>query len=155
MKIFEKKCPNCHANLEFKVGEKDVVCPSCRRTFAIEYDHDIVDPEVMLKAKDIQLKILDNYEKGQKFAKVFFIIVAVIIVISMIGVAIGIITQEIDSRKRREEFERKQAEIEQEMRDGDDISDGDFDQMNEEIMRQMEEIQRQMQNNNYSGAGLD
>ena len=155
MKIIEKKCPNCGANLKYKVGEQDVHCEKCRRDFAVEYDHQIVDPEVALKAKDIQLKILDNYEKGQKFAKVFFIIVAVIIVISMIGVAAGIITQEIDSRKRREEFERKQAEIEQEMRDGDDFSDGDFDQMNEEIMRQMEEIQRQMQNNNYSGAGLD
>ena len=155
MKIIEKKCPNCGANLKYKVGEQDVHCEKCRRDFAVEYDHQIVDPEVALKAKDIQLKILDNYEKGQKFAKVFFIIVVVIIVISMIGVAIGIITQEIDSRKRREEFERKQAEIEQEMRDGDDFSDGDFDQMNEEIMRQMEEIQRQMQNNNYSGAGLD
>ena len=155
MKIIEKKCPNCGANLEYKVGERDVRCKKCRRDFAVEYDENIVDPEVYLKAKDIQLKILDGFEKNQKFAKVFFFIVIAIIVISMIGVAIGIITQEIDSQKRREEAERKQAEFEQQMHDQQDFSEGEFDQMNEEIMRQMEEIQRQMQNNNYSGAGAD
>ena len=52
-------------------------------------------------------------------------------------------------------LERKQAEFEQQMHDQQDFSEGEFDQMNEEIMRQMEEIQRQMQNNNYSGAGAD
>ena len=53
MKIIEKKCPNCGANLEYKVGERDVHCKKCRRDFAVEYDENIVDPEVYLKAKDI------------------------------------------------------------------------------------------------------
>jgi uncharacterized protein YbaR (Trm112 family) len=34
------KCPNCGANLDFKVGERDIVCKSCRRKFAIEYGVD-------------------------------------------------------------------------------------------------------------------
>ena len=78
MKIVEKKCPNCHANLEFDVGEQNVKCPSCRRAYAIEYDKDFVDPEVQLKAKDIQLKMLDDFSKARSFHKVYFIVVLVI-----------------------------------------------------------------------------
>ena len=109
MKIFEKKCPNCHANLEFKVGEKDVVCPSCRRTFAIEYDHDIVDPEVMLKAKDIQLKILDEVQDSFIAArKVRKIVMPIVLIFIAAMFAFGIFMF-VQTRIRIEE-DRKKAE---------------------------------------------
>lgn len=38
MKIVEKKCPNCGASLDFKVGESDIACSHCRRKFAVKYD---------------------------------------------------------------------------------------------------------------------
>ncbi len=40
MKITEKKCPNCGANLKFKAGEHNAHCDSCRRDFVIEYEVD-------------------------------------------------------------------------------------------------------------------
>ncbi len=40
MKITEKKCPNCGANLKFKAGEHNAHCESCRRDFVIEYEVD-------------------------------------------------------------------------------------------------------------------
>jgi len=130
MKIVEKKCPNCHANLEFDVGEQNVKCPSCRRAFAIEYDKDFVDPEVQLKAKDIQLKMLDDFSKARSFNKVFFIVVLVIAAIifcATIFLAIDgykeykdtkndIETSEEEWRARQkaedEKYEQKQKEVE-------------------------------------------
>ena len=78
MRIIEKKCPNCHANLEFDVGETNVKCSNCRRAYAIEYGKDFVDPEVQLKSKDIQLKILDDIDNSLKFKKIITIIVFVL-----------------------------------------------------------------------------
>jgi DNA-directed RNA polymerase subunit RPC12/RpoP len=36
MKIVEKKCPNCGANLEFKKGDTEVVCEYCKKKYLIE-----------------------------------------------------------------------------------------------------------------------
>ena len=44
MKIIAKECPKCGANLNFKVGDKEVRCNSCRRDFVIEYDHSKTNP---------------------------------------------------------------------------------------------------------------
>ena len=64
MKIFEKKCPNCSANLEFKVGERDVKCPNCRRTFAVEYDQDkALEGADFVYAKNWAAYTGDNYGK--------------------------------------------------------------------------------------------
>ena len=78
MRIIEKKCPNCHANLEFDVGETNVKCSNCRRAYAIEYGKDFVDPEVQLKSKDIQLKILDDIDNSLKFKKIITVVVFVL-----------------------------------------------------------------------------
>ncbi|MBO4855443.1 hypothetical protein J6X15_00840 [Candidatus Saccharibacteria bacterium] len=87
MRIVEKKCPNCHANLEFDVGEQNVKCPSCRRNYAIEYEKDFVDPEVQMKAKDIQLKMLNDFDKVRSFNKVIFVFIF-IFAIAIIGLSI-------------------------------------------------------------------
>ncbi len=112
MKIVEKKCPNCHANLEFKVGESDIRCPNCRREYAVEYDKDFVDPEVQIKAKDIQLKVLDDIAKARVFNRVFFVVVfiftAVIICISIVMAVRGY----EDYRQTKEEMEQSQQEHE-------------------------------------------
>lgn len=111
MKIVEKKCPNCHANLEFDVGEANVKCPSCRRAYAIEYDKDFVDPEVQLKAKDIQLKLLDNFDKSLKFGKV---IMAAVFVVTFVIIAFSVIFAiqiNKDFRDSRKEFETTRDKI--------------------------------------------
>ena len=68
MKIIEKKCPNCGANLEFDVGEKNVRCSSCRRLFAIEYDKEkFQGSDNDLQSKDIRLKVV------HKIFSIFFL----------------------------------------------------------------------------------
>ena len=112
MKIFEKKCPNCNANLEFKVGERDTVCPHCRRTYAVEYDQDkFVDPEVQLKAKDIQLKLMDDYMKARSFSKVFFVIVLVITIGMMAFGVVMFINMKNRSERYQQQFVEQQKQL--------------------------------------------
>lgn len=111
MKIFEKKCPNCSANLEFKFGDRDIKCDHCRRTFAVEYDHEkFVDPEVQLKAKDIQLKMMDDFMKARSFSKIFIAVVMVLIVGMIIFGIVSAINARNDMKKHEEEYQSQQEE---------------------------------------------
>lgn len=84
MKIISKECPKCGANLEFKVGEKDVHCKSCRRDFAIEYDHD----KEQLGPEDFNLLPAANFIR--KFTLVMFVI---IFITSFVMLGFGIFAQ--------------------------------------------------------------
>ena len=90
MKIIEKKCPNCGANLEFDVGEKNVKCSSCRKMLAIEYDKDkFTSSDDNLESKDIKLKVI------HRIFSIFFLVwllIALVIVSSFIAVGYGIFT---------------------------------------------------------------
>ena len=87
MKIIEKKCPNCGANLKFKAGERNAVCESCRREFIIEYGaEDIVDD-----IKEAAEKIKADSVNLVPAAKVFGAVVAVHSVIIMLVSAVIII----------------------------------------------------------------
>lgn len=108
MKIIEKKCPNCGGNLDFKVGERDVKCESCRRKFAVEYDTDINDlsEKAMdaLKSADISLRPVRRMVLV--ISGVFFVIVAAMITISIIAM--------INSRNEfNKKVEQSQQEFEQ------------------------------------------
>ena len=139
MKIIEKKCPNCGANLEYKVGERDVKCSSCRRAYAVEYDHDIPDPEVQLKAKDIQLKILEDFEKGRKASKIlmpiFLTIFAIAFIVSLIVIIGGAINIHNKREEMDEEYERSRQQSEQQYQEQTEAQR----EMQEKILQQIEE----------------
>ncbi len=152
MKIIEKKCPNCHANLEFKVGERDVKCASCRRMFAIEYDRDVSDPDVEFMARDIQLQIMEDYKSSRKFAKFFIPFVAIVMVAIIIFAVVSAIhqKQEMDQRRqeseaRQEEFRKKQEQAEQEFKDQMDAAEGQFKIEQSEIDKMIEENRNQIE----------
>jgi len=146
MKIIEKKCPNCHANLEFDAGETNVKCKNCRREYMIEYDKDFVDPEVQLKAKDIQLKLLNDFEKTRRFSRgvflAIFLITTVVIILTIFFAVNGykeyfesqksFEQTRLENAKRSEEFRR---EMEQRQAEGDEF----YNSMKDEIDRQIEE----------------
>ena len=107
MKIIEKKCPNCGGNLDFKVGERDVRCESCRRKFAVEYDTDLNDmtEKAMdaLKAADISLRPVRKFMLAMIIG--FFIIVAIAVTFSIIHM--------VNSRAEfNKKFEQSQQEFE-------------------------------------------
>ena len=78
MKIIAKECPKCGANLNFKVGDKEVHCNSCRRDFVIEYDHSKHD----LTPEDFKL------DPSQKLFALMVKIMAITIFIISIGIMI-------------------------------------------------------------------
>ena len=146
MKIIEKKCPNCHSNLEFDVGEVNVKCPSCRREYMIEYDKDFVDPEVQLKAKDIQLKLLDDFEKTRRFSRVVFLfvfLIATVVIILTIFFAVNGYKEYFESQKSFEqtrlENEKRSEEFRREMEQRQSENDDLYNAMKDEIDRQIEE----------------
>ena len=113
MKIIEKKCPNCGGNLDFKVGERDVKCESCRRKFAVEYDTDISDlsEKAMdaLKAADVSLRPVRRM--FLVIFCIFFLFVATAITVSVISMINS--RQEFDKKveQSQEEFERSKQEM--------------------------------------------
>ncbi|MBR5669782.1 hypothetical protein IKX12_01750 [Candidatus Saccharibacteria bacterium] len=113
MKIIEKKCPNCGGNLDFKVGERDVKCESCRRKFAVEYDADISDLSEkamdMLKAADVSLRPVRRV--FIVFFCAFFLIVAVAITMSVISM----INSRNEFNKRYEQSQQEFEKNKQEM----------------------------------------
>ena len=115
MKILEKKCPNCGATLDFKVGERDVVCKSCRKKFAVEYgveDLSQLSEKALdaLKAADISLRPMKN----------------VIIVIAIVFVSIAIIASICSAIAISQSRERFNKQIEQ--------SQEEFKQRSKEMM---------------------
>lgn len=115
MKIIEKKCPNCGGNLDFKVGEHDVRCESCRRKFAVEYDTDLNDmtEKAMdaLKAADINLRPVRKFMLAMIIG--FFVIVAIAVTFSIIHM----MNSRAEFNKKVEQSQQKFEERTQEMLD--------------------------------------
>ncbi len=113
MKIIEKKCPNCGGNLDFKVGERDVRCESCRRKFAVEYDADLngLSEKAMdaLKAADISLRPARKFMLAMIIG--FFVIVAIAVTISIIRIN----ASRADFNKKVEQSQQEFEERAQEM----------------------------------------
>ncbi len=92
MKIVEKKCPNCGASLDFKVGERDIVCNHCRRKFAVKYDGvDFAklsaDEVKSLKDANIDLKPLRNIFIT---AAIVFVIISALSITLFVGIFVFI-----------------------------------------------------------------
>ena len=104
MKVIEKKCPNCGANLDFKVGERDVVCKSCRRKYAVEYGIDDLSllSGKAIKAADISLRPVH---------KIIVIFVAVFIGLSVLATVFSIIQMTNARNKFNEKVEQSQQEF--------------------------------------------
>ncbi|MCR4753824.1 MAG: hypothetical protein K5837_05445 [Candidatus Saccharibacteria bacterium] len=77
----------------------------------MEYDKDFADPEVRLKAKDIQLKLLDSVDQSLKFRKVIVIAVAIATLV-IIGFSIFFaIKINKDFEDSRQEFNKTRDRI--------------------------------------------
>jgi hydrogenase maturation factor len=124
MKIVEKKCPNCGANLDFNVGKRDVVCGHCRRKYAVQYD----GMDFASLAAD-RIKSLKNINIDLRPARNIILIIAIsFMVFAVLGMSIFLIvginlskinkerakdswTQyEIESQQRSEDFQREYEE---------------------------------------------
>ncbi len=134
MKFIEKKCPNCGANLKFKLGDRDARCESCRREFIIENDADDIAGDLKdaaAKLKD-QIGNINLVPATKLFGTVFAIHSIVIMVISavvMIFIILGIINAVNSFNSIHERREAEQSE---------------FRDQEERIRKQQEELEKQM-----------
>ena len=129
MKIIEKKCPNCGANLDFEVGERDIQCGSCRRKFAVEYGD--IDLDQLSKKAENALKAADISLRPARRMMVFIIIA--FIVLAIVGTVISTISI-INSRKRFDE------QVEQSQREYEENSKEMMEQSQREYERRVQEM---------------
>lgn len=80
MKLIEKTCPKCGANLEFNINDKEVKCSYCNKQFIIEQDKNI-------RAGNISS---DNYTLTEKVGKGIFGIILTFLFIAVISFIIFI-----------------------------------------------------------------
>ena len=109
MKIVEKKCPNCGAVLDFKVGERDIACSHCRRKFAVQYDG--VDFAKLGEEAVKSLKEIDiNLKPIRNIALTLAIVIMGLGILLMIGFGVfGFISAkraETRWRENEEQFEQ-------------------------------------------------
>ena len=78
MKLVEKKCPNCGANLSFGENEKSCKCDYCKREFEIERDTDNLD-KISLIYNDISKGVGTGFKYIFIVYGIFLFIVAFII----------------------------------------------------------------------------
>ena len=79
MRLVEKKCPNCGANLEFSETDKSCKCQYCHRAFEIERDQNL---NVSDLADQFNLSELsDSFVKTSKFIFIPFIIGMIIFIV--------------------------------------------------------------------------
>lgn len=79
MRLIEKKCPNCGADLEFDENAKSCKCTYCKRSFEIERDLNDVEKFNLIYDK-IQKPMGKIMLAPMIFAGVFFVIIAGVIV---------------------------------------------------------------------------
>ena len=121
MKLIEKKCPNCGANLEFKETDKSCSCSYCHRSFEIERESNLDTDDISkqfnlseLKEKLKQAKELlnsDEYKDTMKAAqkalsnvtplpiRIIGWVIGTIIIIGFIAIFIFIVYQIFTSTK--------------------------------------------------------
>ena len=151
MKIIEKKCPNCGANLKFQSGERNARCESCRREFVVEYDTEDLIGNLKDAAKQLQAESINLVPAAKVFGTVVAIHSIVVMLISaviLVAVIFGIINA-VSSFNRINERANKQTETQQTTNPLE--SNEEYDRAYKELM----ERQQQMLNNQNSGYNGD
>ena len=115
MKLIEKKCPNCGANLEFSDTDKSCKCSHCNSAFEIERELE-QNNNVNLD----QQFILNEMPKGLRFIPILFVFIF-IVATSTIGFVIYNLYQ--DQKFVRDEFESFDNELDNEINnDSDEVN---------------------------------
>lgn len=115
MKIIEKKCPNCGANIKFKVGEHDARCEKCRREFAIEYDEDVDLKHAIgeISAESIRLanSMAGHINENMKIFRIVFFVIFGIAIAVFVGILImGVISSSRIRAEYNEQWNRVKSQ---------------------------------------------
>ena len=81
MKIIEKKCPGCGADVKFDENAKKGVCEYCKKEFLIEKDP---QEEFLLSMNDFSKDVMKHVSSSFKVSHYLFIFVFIVVFISII-----------------------------------------------------------------------
>lgn len=91
MKLVEKKCPNCGANLKFDKDDMEVTCKYCDTSFEIEKEmnfNELVEDVFDSEAFNLHKK---TFKHLSRFVFIFTLIVFILIFIAVIINIFGIV----------------------------------------------------------------
>jgi DNA-directed RNA polymerase subunit RPC12/RpoP len=83
MKMIEKTCPNCGANIEFNKGDEKVKCEYCKKSYVIEEDKENANDYTLVTSKEISKIFVIMFA----FSSAFIIL---IVLLMTFGVAPGV-----------------------------------------------------------------
>ncbi len=89
MRLIEKKCPNCGANLEFSETDKSCKCEYCKRSFEIERDNNSSN-SIEENYNLINPKVVRNVSFAGGVMSIISIIMAILVFIFIAFVAFNI-----------------------------------------------------------------
>ena len=135
MKLIEKKCPNCGANLEFDDDAKSCKCQYCKQSFFIEKDLNDVDKFNLI------------YDKINKPFKLIFLVPFVAFITILVIIIIGFNrTTKIDNNFNKDsDKELIENQKEKLISSVDDLSNSDFDTIDSHATSEI----------NHSGEGVN
>ena len=94
MKLIEKKCPNCGANLKFDKDDTEITCKYCETSFEIQRETNLNDlVNSVFDANDFILhkKMIKNFGRGIFiFAGIVFIFIFVMFIITFLRISPGL-----------------------------------------------------------------
>lgn len=94
MKLVEKKCPNCGANLLFDKKDSEVICKYCKTGYEIERDNtdlieDIINPDFFVLHRKVMKSINTGTIIITCFVFVFIFIIFIIMFLNIFPRIIG------------------------------------------------------------------
>ena len=156
MRLIEKTCPKCGANLEFEPGAKEVKCSYCNKGFIIEGNENNIGSEE-LAPENIKL-----VSKFGKFINILAIVIISLVALSIIGTAAFMFSDKSLTTKSDGWFENFNNNIDDEDLDDDilksvnDISTEDQKKIEEKslaILKEWNEKRSDISLNEYKNLG--
>lgn len=142
MKLIEKKCPNCGANLEFDENAKSCKCQYCKRSFEIERDMNDVEKFNLI------------YNKIQKPITIMFLLPFIIFIVIVAIIIISIISfnrnRVIDNNSIFEEFRDEIVDKENLLTNVNEISNRDIDIIESRASSEINHIAEGVRDGNHS-----
>lgn len=90
MKLVEKKCPNCGANLVFDKSDNEITCKYCKTSYEIEREKNLEEMlDTAFSSADYILhkKMINKFSKGVFIiSSIIFIVIFIFFIIMFFGV---------------------------------------------------------------------
>lgn len=132
MRIIEKKCPNCGANLEFNVGDKETKCKYCNTGFIIEDNN---TDKKSFSLDNINLKYIKTFTIFHMVTTGVIMLIIVSTFLLIFYNIIRIVTTENDTKSKSSNFFE---EVEKQKKKQEEKSKPKLEDISDELDKKLE-----------------